>query len=111
MRTGTRRLVAGNGCGALSGWICTSGRGLSPVADGAVGAADALEPVEADVAESSDATGAWGSPLIAGVKLSLATPFFILMRRQSGPPPQDEEGRSEEHTSELQSRGHLVCRL
>src|SRR5690625_6531819 len=22
-----------------------------------------------------------------------------------------EEGRSEEHTSELQSRGHLVCRL
>src|SRR5690625_6693194 len=23
----------------------------------------------------------------------------------------DEEGRSEEHTSELQSRGHLVCRL
>src|SRR5690625_3318469 len=23
----------------------------------------------------------------------------------------DEDGRSEEHTSELQSRGHLVCRL
>src|SRR5690625_6306455 len=23
----------------------------------------------------------------------------------------DEPGRSEEHTSELQSRGHLVCRL
>src|SRR5207253_9576572 len=23
----------------------------------------------------------------------------------------DDEGRSEEHTSELQSRGHLVCRL
>src|SRR5690625_6287973 len=23
----------------------------------------------------------------------------------------DEENRSEEHTSELQSRGHLVCRL
>src|SRR5690625_7015958 len=23
----------------------------------------------------------------------------------------DEAGRSEEHTSELQSRGHLVCRL
>src|SRR5690625_5792221 len=25
--------------------------------------------------------------------------------------PQDKEGRSEEHTSELQSRGQLVCRL
>src|SRR5690625_7069448 len=24
---------------------------------------------------------------------------------------QDRHGRSEEHTSELQSRGHLVCRL
>src|SRR5690625_3424744 len=23
----------------------------------------------------------------------------------------DQQGRSEEHTSELQSRGHLVCRL
>src|SRR5207253_8328391 len=26
-------------------------------------------------------------------------------------PPVDPVGRSEEHTSELQSRGHLVCRL
>src|SRR5690625_2399023 len=26
-------------------------------------------------------------------------------------PPHGEERRSEEHTSELQSRGHLVCRL
>src|SRR5207253_10208417 len=26
-------------------------------------------------------------------------------------PGQDPGGRSEEHTSELQSRGHLVCRL
>src|SRR2546422_7332608 len=28
-----------------------------------------------------------------------------------GPPVPDREGRSEEHTSELQSRLHLVCRL
>src|SRR5690625_6264873 len=27
------------------------------------------------------------------------------------PHPGDHAGRSEEHTSELQSRGHLVCRL
>src|SRR5437870_7343851 len=26
-------------------------------------------------------------------------------------PPADQQSRSEEHTSELQSRGHLVCRL
>src|SRR5207253_9411567 len=31
-----------------------------------------------------------------------ATPVYELL---------DEKGRSEEHTSELQSRGHLVCRL
>src|SRR5207253_5327209 len=30
---------------------------------------------------------------------------FVVTRRKDGPP------RSEEHTSELQSRGHLVCRL
>src|SRR5207253_5309985 len=29
----------------------------------------------------------------------------------SGPVPDRKSGRSEEHTSELQSRGHLVCRL
>src|SRR5690625_7753194 len=28
-----------------------------------------------------------------------------------GPGGVDRRGRSEEHTSELQSRGHLVCRL
>src|SRR5690625_7088322 len=27
------------------------------------------------------------------------------------PPPQARQPQSEEHTSELQSRGHLVCRL
>src|SRR5439155_22109058 len=33
-------------------------------------------------------------------------------RRYSAPvPPGTAPGRSEEHTSELQSRGHLVCRL
>src|SRR5215510_4584453 len=30
---------------------------------------------------------------------------------QAGPEPWHETARSEEHTSELQSRGHLVCRL
>src|SRR5437660_4080191 len=33
--------------------------------------------------------------------------FFTLLPA----PQQGEELRSEEHTSELQSRGHLVCRL
>src|SRR5207253_11343032 len=31
--------------------------------------------------------------------------------RESHAPAQGEAWRSEEHTSELQSRGHLVCRL
>src|SRR5438309_5256581 len=32
-------------------------------------------------------------------------------RRASGPATAPQEGRSEEHTSELQSQFHLVCRL
>src|SRR2546429_9358195 len=32
-------------------------------------------------------------------------------RRPQAPPPSSGEGRSEEHTSELQSRLHLACRL
>src|SRR5687768_17644574 len=32
-------------------------------------------------------------------------------RTTSGTPSSDRTGRSEEHTSELQSRLHLVCRL
>src|SRR2546425_5805018 len=89
MRTGTRRVVAGNGCGALSGktWICTSGRGRSAVADRAVAMADAVDSAGADTAEASDATGAGWSPLITAVELSLTTSLSFLTRRQSGPPP------------------------
>src|SRR5690625_5675196 len=32
-------------------------------------------------------------------------------KKYAGEPTRLEIGRSEEHTSELQSRGHLVCRL
>src|SRR3712207_7439554 len=32
-------------------------------------------------------------------------------RRRGTPPPSRSRGRSEEHTSELQSRQYLVCRL
>src|SRR5690625_6170481 len=35
-------------------------------------------------------------------------PYIEAVRRASGP---DVPARSEEHTSELQSRGHLLCRL
>src|SRR5437870_5954461 len=34
-----------------------------------------------------------------------------LSLRREAPADGHAEGRSEEHTSELQSRGHLVCRL
>src|SRR6266508_6856143 len=46
-----------------------------------------------------------------------ALPIFPEILGQLGPehpwrtPPTRVHGRSEEHTSELQSRGHLVCRL
>src|SRR5207253_5613732 len=50
-------------------------------------------------------------------------PYTTLFRSRGGGPPRDARracgdrcvellvARSEEHTSELQSRGHLVCRL
>src|SRR5690606_41190083 len=36
---------------------------------------------------------------------------FVSKRRQVGPPVGEVQDRSEEHTSELQSRENLVCRL
>src|SRR5690625_6620123 len=40
------------------------------------------------------------------------TPSELRLTQRKGPdPPRRRIGRSEEHTSELQSRGHLVCRL
>src|SRR6266498_4908471 len=36
---------------------------------------------------------------------------FVMRPRLYTPPPPSEHSRSEEHTSELQSRPHLVCRL
>src|SRR5690625_5653796 len=43
------------------------------------------------------------TPFALGLLLALFIPTTILLKI--------EQGRSEEHTSELQSRGHLVCRL
>src|SRR5207253_7997839 len=37
--------------------------------------------------------------------------FLARQRRTPAPATSSEKMRSEEHTSELQSRGHLVCRL
>src|SRR5690625_2948982 len=37
--------------------------------------------------------------------------IFFMMDARDGLTAADQELRSEEHTSELQSRGHLVCRL
>src|SRR5690625_6209553 len=52
------------------------------------------------------ATGCRKSTAAAGVKSTAAAVLFLqpVARCVRG-------GRSEEHTSELQSRGHLVCRL
>src|SRR5690625_7843264 len=51
----------------------------------------------------------WRGPARSGT-----APHFALAaepRPTSAAPPGCPGGRSEEHTSELQSRGHLVCRL
>src|SRR5205809_5960034 len=49
-----------------------------------------------------------------GLSLLLQAAFFgvpLLYARAAGLRPFEASGRSEEHTSELQSRLHLVCRL
>src|SRR5690625_6121811 len=43
--------------------------------------------------------------------LAILASFFLLPLVISGQPAVQGAARSEEHTSELQSRGHLVCRL
>src|SRR3712207_7775910 len=37
--------------------------------------------------------------------------MFLWREKERGAEDQDSDGRSEEHTSELQSRQYLVCRL
>src|SRR5690625_6656842 len=58
----------------------------------------------------SDTAGRTTSPPLPpspACLLSLTLIQFILVKK----PRQNPNRRSEEHTSELQSRGHLVCRL
>src|SRR5688572_31279270 len=49
------------------------------------------------------------STLAQGWSFELSTP--VLAREASTGPPRERGGRSEEHTSELQSQSNLVCRL
>src|SRR2546422_4311738 len=58
-----------------------------------------------------------GFAVVLGLLLALAS-AYVLARQIAGPirrlalaTRQVQDGRSEEHTSELQSRLHLVCRL
>src|SRR6266498_4403752 len=63
-------------------------------------AAKALRPMKPKLISTSD-TGARSTPAIA------ATPAEMAQMSEH----MSFTGRSEEHTSELQSRPHLVCRL
>src|ERR1035438_10631131 len=66
----------------------------------------------------STATPTWGTPKRAVVMTpassgrfwAAAMKIFVFLARKSVPLP-DRSSRSEEHTSELQSLRHLVCRL
>src|SRR3712207_8483832 len=53
-----------------------------------------------------------GDPLAVDVRPRLADVVVDLLARRAGAlHPPERERRSEEHTSELQSRQYLVCRL
>src|SRR5690625_6040225 len=56
--------------------------------------------------------------LVIAIQIGIVLSSFVLMKRMSDSTTvqlkgsrEELDGRSEEHTSELQSRGHLVCRL
>src|SRR5690625_5937880 len=50
-------------------------------------------------------------PIVQGPKIPCFPPQGVCGINPSFPGLSPATGRSEEHTSELQSRGHLVCRL
>src|SRR5690625_6602749 len=63
-------------------------------------------------------TGMWVNPVIFGTEVHLGTPllfdlgvYLVVIGVILTIIYSLEEERSEEHTSELQSRGHIVCRL
>src|SRR5258708_17064253 len=59
----------------------------------------------------------WGTTVTfreyAAALAGILQALFGMMKSRNVPPPSDgpAKGRSEEHTSELQSPDHLVCRL
>src|SRR5207253_8940171 len=71
------------------------------------GAGDVLQQTESRDGGAADSrgTGSWRRVPLLGTGATAAA------RTTSGPWGPTRETRSEEHTSELQSRGHLVCRL
>src|SRR5690625_6018536 len=73
------------------------------VLDHVLGTAAFTAPSAVYVALSSTDPGADGS--------SITEPTYTGYARQEATFSAATGGRSEEHTSELQSRGHLVCRL
>src|SRR3989442_8731946 len=66
-----------------------------------------LEQLAGAVARPFPARRRWAEHLPAGTRLRHGQGQGPVL----GPPAQDRGRRSEEHTSELQSRPHLVCRL
>src|SRR5690625_5434945 len=73
-----------------TGWEFFSSNSEPEVSESELGASESVEGLE-------------GNPEIAeGLEKGEMAPNFELEKM---------DGRSEEHTSELQSRGHLVCRL
>src|SRR5690625_6609489 len=70
---------------------------------------DALPILRAGGGEPRPLPGDRGGPTLRPP----AWPLFVIPSSHQivRPGRRTERGRSEEHTSELQSRGHLVCRL
>src|SRR5690625_5683132 len=56
-------------------------------------------------------TSTWVKPPVGGSLWRSNTSVALSRRSPENTPEDVRNSRSEEHTSELQSRGHLVCRL
>src|SRR5690625_6800960 len=64
-----------------------------------------------DALPISIAPGIFATPMMAGMTQEVRDGLEALMPHPARLGDPQEYARSEEHTSELQSRGHLVCRL
>src|SRR5690625_6237633 len=91
--------------------VAIAGQGMALSSHYIVQVAPSLSAKSAGIDTALVADKALVLSLVAGI-VAIALAYFLYRKTiRSKDDPLNEAERSEEHTSELQSRGHIVCRL